>query len=95
MAKKFKLKLSQRLLNKKVRKQAFLTKKLCRFCGNKELAESINYKNVPLLKGFVTERGKILPSRVSGNCFFHQRLLASQIKLARTMALLPFCPVSL
>lgn len=94
MAKKFKLKVSQRLLKKKVRKQAYLTKKACRFCTNNELKGAIDYKNIDVLKGFQTERGKILPSRVSGNCFFHQRELSRHIKLARTMALLPYCPVS-
>lgn len=90
---KFKLKISSRLLSKKARKQWFLTQKNCRFCGKKEQEQALDYKNADLLKGFLTERGKILPSRVSGNCFFHQKLLAKQIKVARSMALLPYCPV--
>ena len=91
---KLKLKISQRLLRKKIRKkQSFLPKKICRFCGTKGLAADLDYKNVNLLRSFVTERGKILPSRVSGNCFFHQRSLSTQIKLARSMALLPYCPM--
>ena len=88
---KFKLKVSSRLLKKKIRKQSYLTPKHCRFCSDPEHEVSIDYKNVPLLRGFLTERGKILPSRVSGNCFYHQRHLSAQIKLARSMALLPFC----
>ena len=88
---KFKLKVSQRLLKKKLRKQSFQTKKHCRFCGSIEVEQTIDYKNAGTLKGFLTERGKILPSRVSGNCFFHQRELSRQIKLARSMALLPYC----
>jgi small subunit ribosomal protein S18 len=88
---KFKLKVSARLLKKKIRKQSYVTNKHCRFCADKEQEASIDYKNVGLLRGFLTERGKILPSRVSGNCFYHQRNLANQIKLARSMALLPFC----
>ena len=90
---KFKLKVSSRLLKKKVRKQSYLTQKHCRFCGDKEQAVNLDYKNVNMLKGFLTERGKILPSRVSGNCFYHQRHLSNQIKIARSMALLPYCSV--
>lgn len=88
---KFKLKVSARLLKKKMRKHGFVAKKHCRFCADKTLAQSLDYKNVYLLKGFLTERGKILPSRVSGNCFFHQRELANQIKISRSMALIPYC----
>lgn len=90
---KFKLKVSARLLKKKIRKQSYLTPKHCRFCGDVEHAAGIDYKNINLLRGFLTERGKILPSRVSGNCFYHQRHLSNQIKIARSMALLPFCSV--
>ena len=90
---KFKLKVSARLLRKKARKQSFLTQKHCRFCGKPEQAQSLDYKNADLLRGFLTERGKILPSRVSGNCFFHQKILSRHIKLARSMALLPYCPI--
>ncbi|MFA5074592.1 MAG: 30S ribosomal protein S18 [Candidatus Babeliales bacterium] len=87
---KFKLKVSSRLLKKKVRKQSYLSQKHCRFCMDSELEKEIDYKNVNLLRIFLTERGKILPSRVSGNCFYHQRGLSSQIKIARSMALLPY-----
>lgn len=88
---KFKLKVSSRLLKKKVRKQSFLAPKHCRFCGDPEQEIYLDYKNVNLLRGFLTERGKILPSRVSGNCFYHQRHLTKQIKIARSMALMPYC----
>lgn len=91
---KFKLKVSARLLKKKMRKQGFVAKKHCRFCADKDQEQFLDYKNVYLLKGFLTERGKILPSRVSGNCFFHQRELATQIKIARSMALVPYCSMS-
>ena len=90
---KFKLKISSRLLKKKARKQWFLTQKHCRFCGNKDQEEMLDYKNADMLKSFLTERGKILPSRVSGNCFYHQKMLSRHIKTARSMALLPYCPV--
>lgn len=91
---KYKLKISSRLLSKKVRKAAFLSQKHCRFCANPDQEQLIDYKNVNLLRGFLTERYKILPSRVSGNCFYHQRILSKQIKLARTMALMPFCAIN-
>jgi small subunit ribosomal protein S18 len=90
---KFKLKISARLLKKKIRKQSYLAPKHCRFCGHKDQLDALDYKNTDLLRGFLTERGKILPSRVSGNCFRHQRELAKQIKVARSMALLPYCSV--
>lgn len=88
---KLKLKLNSRLVKKKMRRQGFSTKKQCRFSANAELARSLDYKNIELLSGFLTERGKILPSRVSGTSAYYQRKLAQQIKLARSMALLPYC----
>lgn len=96
MSRKFKIKMNARLANKKIRKKknAFSGKKQCRFSNNVELAQQLDYKNADLLKAFLTERGKILPSRVSGNSAFYQRRLAQQIKLSRTMALLPYCSSS-
>lgn len=88
-----KLRISSRLVKKKSRKQSFSHKKHCRFCGKDENVPQLDYKNTPLLRSFLTERNKILPSRVSGNCIFHQRALAIEIKRARSMALLPFCAV--
>lgn len=90
---KFKLKISSRILNKKVRKSSFLNPKHCRFCASPEQEALIDYKNTNLLRNFLTERFKILPSKVSGNCAYHQRHIANLIKLARSMALLPFCAV--
>lgn len=63
-------------------------RKVCAFCAEK--TETIDYKDVPRLKKFVTEKGKILPRRMSGNCAKHQRELAEAIKRARIVALLPF-----
>ena len=63
-------------------------KKVCSFCVDK--VESIDYKETAKLKRFVTERGKILPRRISGNCAIHQRQLTSAIKRARQIALLPY-----
>lgn len=63
-------------------------KRVCSFCIDK--VNSIDYKDVPRLKKYITERGKILPRRVSGNCAWHQRILTVAIKRARVMALVPF-----
>ncbi len=63
-------------------------KKICSFCVEK--VESVDYKQHEKLKRFVTERGKVLPRRISGNCAKHQRQLTRAIKKARIMALMPF-----
>lgn len=63
-------------------------KRVCGFCVDK--VEAIDYKDPNKLKKFITERGKILPRRISGNCAKHQRQLTVAIKRARHMALLPF-----
>jgi small subunit ribosomal protein S18 len=65
-----------------------MRRKECKFCQDK--AESINYKDDKKLRHFMTERGKIVPRRISGNCAKHQRLLNDAIKRARHLALLPF-----
>ena len=86
-----KLKISTRLLKKKTRKGSFTTAKQCRFCASKNIETLIDYKNIVLLRNFLTERGKILPSRISGTCCLHQRAIAHMIKKARVMALIPYC----
>lgn len=63
-------------------------KKFCRFCYNKDL--KINYRDSQVLEGFITERGKILPRRITGTCAKHQRELSRAIKQARILSLLPF-----
>jgi len=63
-------------------------RKVCRFCADKTL--HVDYKDVRTLGSFITEGGKIVPSRTSGNCAKHQRQLAVAIKRARVLALLPF-----
>lgn len=63
-------------------------KRVCTFCVDK--VEHIDYKDVFKLRKFITERGKILPRRISGNCAKHQRQLTTAIKRARHIALLPF-----
>ncbi|HET6843228.1 MAG TPA: 30S ribosomal protein S18 [Candidatus Angelobacter sp.] len=66
----------------------FRRKKVCKFCVEK--IDDINYKDVRLLQGFVAERGKIVPRRLTGVCTPHQRRLTAAIKRARNIALLPF-----
>ncbi len=68
-------------------RRKFQKKKVCRFCAEKI---DIDYKDAKLLRGFVTERGKIMPRRLTGTCARHQRSLASAVKTARTIILLPF-----
>lgn len=63
-------------------------KKVCSFCVDK--VEEIDYKDVAKLRRYITERGKILPRRISGTCAKHQRQLTVAIKRARNVALLPF-----
>jgi len=63
-------------------------RKVCAFCVDK--VENIDYKDAAKLRRFTTERGKILPRRISGNCAKHQRQLTIAIKRARNIALLPF-----
>jgi small subunit ribosomal protein S18 len=63
-------------------------RKVCRFCLDE--AAVLDYKNPQLLRSFITDRGKITPRRVTGNCAKHQRALAVAIRRARMIALLPF-----
>ena len=63
-------------------------RKVCRFCADSSLA--IDYKDHKMLRLFTTERGKIVPRRISGNCAKHQRKLTVEIKRARNIALLPY-----
>jgi small subunit ribosomal protein S18 len=70
------------------KKQYFRRKKVCRFCVEK--IDDINYKDARLLSSFVSERGKIMPRRISGVCTPHQKRLCTAIKQARSIALLPY-----
>ena len=66
-------------------------RKVCSFCVDKvDKVEEIDYKDVAKLRRYITERGKILPRRISGNCAKHQRQMTTAIKRARNVALLPF-----
>ncbi len=65
-----------------------MRRKVCRFCVEKR--DAIDYKETGTLGDFVTERGKIIPSRITGTCVWHQRKLTLAIKQARAIALLPY-----
>ena len=69
-------------------KRIFIKHKTCRFCADP--SQKIDYKESKTLAVFITERGKIIPRRISGNCAKHQRVVALAIKRARNIALLPF-----
>jgi len=70
------------------RRRTVFQKKICRFCMEK--IADVDYKDVKTLRNLLTERGKIIPSRISGNCATHQRKVTVAIKRARNMALIPF-----
>lgn len=73
---------------KPVRRRRFGRRKVCKFCADK--IDTVDYKDVKRLRTFVTERGKIIPRRISGNCARHQRQLTTALKRARNVALIPF-----
>jgi len=77
-----------RTREKKTRKKVYFRKKVCRFCADANM--QIDYKDVRTLRYFITERGKIIPRRISGNCARHQRKITLAIKRARHLALMPF-----
>ncbi|MFQ5802313.1 MAG: 30S ribosomal protein S18 [Candidatus Methylomirabilales bacterium] len=70
------------------RRKSYRRQKVCKFCVDK--VEQVDYKDVRRLRSFVTDRGKIIPRRISGTCAPHQRQLTVAIKRARNIALLPF-----
>ena len=74
--------------DKNVKKAKKQVKKVCAFCQDK--VEALDYKDVAKLKRYMTEKGKIVPRRISGLCAKHQRELTNAIKRARVMALLPY-----
>jgi small subunit ribosomal protein S18 len=69
-------------------RRGFGRRRVCRFCADKNL--KVDYKDQGTLKYFLTERGKIIPRRISGNCAKHQREVATAIKRARMLSLLPY-----
>ncbi|MEJ5300578.1 MAG: 30S ribosomal protein S18 [Thermodesulforhabdaceae bacterium] len=76
----------------KKKRRFFKHKKACRFCMDSSL--KIDYKDANLLQHFLTERAKIVPRRITGNCAKHQRQLSEAIKRARQIALLPYTTVT-
>ena len=72
----------------KRKKRVFTRRKICRFCADHSM--HIDYKDMKTLKYFTTERGKIIPRRISGNCAKHQRELTAAVKRTRQIALLPY-----
>ena len=80
--------MSEKDFSKKVRGNHRPRRKVCQFCADK--TEIIDYKDVAKLRKFISERGKIQPRRMTGTCAKHQRELATAIKRARTIALLPY-----
>ena len=73
---------------RKARKKMFNRRKVCRFCADKKL--TLDYKEPKTLRLFLTETGKLIPRRISGNCAKHQRPLATAVKRSRQMAYLPY-----
>lgn len=74
------------------KKRVYVRKRVCRFCQDANIA--IDYKDPKLLKHFITERGKIMPRRMTGTCANHQRKLKEAINMARHIAFLPFTTLS-
>ena len=72
----------------KKRRRPFPRRKVCRFCADKAL--KVDYRDPSTLRLFISERGKIIPRRISGNCAPHQRQVSAAIKRARQIALMPF-----
>jgi len=73
---------------RKTKRKLYVRKKVCRFCADATL--QINYKDPRQLRYFITERGKIIPRRISGNCAKHQRKITLAVKRARHLALMPY-----
>ena len=74
-----------------VERRRFVRRKSCKFCGDR--LELIDFRDTQRLGKFTSERGKILPRRISGNCARHQRQLARAIKRARAVALMPYVTI--
>lgn len=75
--------------NAKLKKAKIIVKpKICKFCTNPDW--TIDYKDVNRLRSFVSERGRIIPKRISGSCAVHQRKITAAIKKARDISILPF-----
>lgn len=74
-------------------KRPYQKRKVCRFCKNPEM--TIDYKDAKALRPYITERGRIVPRRISGTCAKHQRMVSTAIKRARNLAIVPFTATSI
>lgn len=74
-------------------RRTYQKKKVCRFCKHPEM--TIDYKDAKALRPYITERGRIVPRRISGTCAKHQRVVSAAIKRARNLAIIPFTTTSL
>jgi small subunit ribosomal protein S18 len=79
------------IYHRRKRRPVFRRRKVCRFCVDTKL--KVDYKDINTLRHFVTERGKIIPRRISGNCARHQRQITTAIKCARLLALMPYTAI--
>ena len=80
--------MSEEKVVKRPAKKMMSRKKVCIFCTDK--VDEVDYKDVAKLRKFITEKGKIVPRRMSGTCAKHQRIVTEAVKRAREMALLPY-----
>ncbi|MBI5492665.1 MAG: 30S ribosomal protein S18 [Deltaproteobacteria bacterium] len=74
-------------------RRPYQKKRVCRFCKNKGL--TIDYKDAKALRPYITERGRIVPRRISGTCAKHQRVVCEAVKRARNLAIIPFTATSI
>ncbi len=70
------------------KKRGIMRRKVCKFCTDETI--KIDYKDAGLLKYFITDRGKLVPRRISGNCAKHQRVISTAVNRARMIAIVPF-----
>jgi small subunit ribosomal protein S18 len=90
---KARLRAKARKKARKAAKRMFTRRKVCRFCADTNVG--IDYKDPKALKFFVSETGKLIPRRISGNCARHQRAVTVAVKRARQLALIPFASVGI
>jgi len=81
-------KFKRKKMKKNDKKEFLFRKKSCKFCLDK--IDTMDYKDAMKLRKFISEKGKILPRYITGNCAKHQRIVASAVKRARYIALLPY-----
>lgn len=76
------------MIRTNMKRKKFVRRKICKFCADH--VEFIDYKDVKRLRNYISDRCRIIPRRISGNCAKHQRQITAAIKQARSIALLPF-----